>query len=72
MSGSDLSLIPLKTCTIGFALRVLMRNSELDVLMLGSVFPPYCSVSAKKQLKWFPFLGWFSKYSFGASLQGFL
>lgn len=34
---------------------------ELDVLMLGCVFPPYTSVSAKKSLKYVPVLGWFSK-----------
>ncbi|KAI9716381.1 MAG: 1-acylglycerol-3-phosphate O-acyltransferase [Chrysothrix sp. TS-e1954] len=37
--------------------------SELDVLMLGTVFPPYCSVTSKKQLKWVPFLGWFMTLS---------
>ena len=33
---------------------------ELDVLMLGCVFPRWCSITAKKSLKWIPFLGWFS------------
>jgi lysophosphatidate acyltransferase len=32
----------------------------MDVLMLGCVFPQYTSVTAKKSLKWVPFLGWFS------------
>lgn len=32
--------------------------------MLGCIFPPYCSVTAKKQLKWMPFLGWFSSFCF--------
>jgi lysophosphatidate acyltransferase len=36
------------------------HQTELDVLMLGTVFPKYCSVTAKKSLKWMPFLGWFS------------
>ena len=35
------------------------HQSELDVLMLGSVFPKYCSMTAKKSLKLIPFLGWF-------------
>ena len=35
-------------------------RSEMDVLMLGCVFPKYTSVTAKKSLKWVPFLGWFS------------
>jgi lysophosphatidate acyltransferase len=38
------------------------HQTELDVLMLGCVFPKYTSVTAKSSLKWTPFLGWFSKY----------
>ena len=33
---------------------------ELDVLMIGCVLPRWCSITAKKSLKWIPFLGWFS------------
>jgi lysophosphatidate acyltransferase len=39
------------------------HQTELDVLMLGSIFPPYCSVTAKKSLKYIPFLGWFMALS---------
>ena len=39
------------------------HQTELDVLMLGSVFPPYCSVTAKKSLRNIPFLGWFMSLS---------
>lgn len=39
------------------------HQSELDVLMLGHIFPPYCSVTAKKSLKHIPFLGWFMALS---------
>ncbi|KAJ5815589.1 hypothetical protein N7474_007366 [Penicillium riverlandense] len=39
------------------------HQSELDVLMLGYIFPPYCSVTAKKSLKNIPFLGWFMTLS---------
>lgn len=35
------------------------HQTELDVLMLGNIFPPYCSVTAKKSLRNIPFLGWF-------------
>jgi len=35
------------------------HQSELDVLMLGSSFPKYCSMTAKSSLKKTPFLGWF-------------
>lgn len=36
------------------------HQTELDILMLGTMFPQYTSVTAKSSLKWFPFLGWFS------------
>jgi lysophosphatidate acyltransferase len=39
------------------------HQTELDVLMLGCVFPKYCSVTAKKSLKNWPFLGWFMSLS---------
>lgn len=38
------------------------HQTELDVLVLGHIFPPYCSVTAKKSLKYWPFLGWFSMW----------
>ncbi|KAI9734086.1 MAG: 1-acylglycerol-3-phosphate O-acyltransferase [Claussenomyces sp. TS43310] len=39
------------------------HQSELDVLMLGHIFPKYCSVTAKSSLKRIPFLGWFMALS---------
>ncbi|KAF7865860.1 hypothetical protein EAF04_006025 [Stromatinia cepivora] len=39
------------------------HQTELDVLMLGCIFPRYCSVTAKKSLKNVPFLGWFMSLS---------
>lgn len=39
------------------------HQTELDVLVLGHVFPRYCSVTAKKSLKKVPFLGWFMALS---------
>jgi lysophosphatidate acyltransferase len=39
------------------------HQSELDVLMLGCIFPKYCSVTAKNSLKRMPFLGWFMALS---------
>ncbi|THZ87164.1 1-acylglycerol-3-phosphate O [Aureobasidium pullulans] len=39
------------------------HQTELDVLMLGCVFPPYTSVTAKSSLKWVPFLGQFMALS---------
>ncbi|KAF2631365.1 1-acylglycerol-3-phosphate O [Macroventuria anomochaeta] len=39
------------------------HQTELDVLMLGCMFPPYCSVTAKSSLKYTPFLGQFMSLS---------
>ena len=39
------------------------HQSELDVLLLGAVFPPHCAVTAKKSLAPVPFLGWFMSLS---------
>jgi lysophosphatidate acyltransferase len=39
------------------------HQTELDVLMLGCMFPKYCSVTAKSSLKHLPFLGWFMRFS---------
>ncbi|KAJ5750773.1 1-acyl-sn-glycerol-3-phosphate acyltransferase [Penicillium manginii] len=39
------------------------HQTELDVLMLGAIFPPYCSVTAKKSLRNIPVLGWFMALS---------
>lgn len=39
------------------------HQSELDVLLLGAIFPPYCSVTAKSSLAMVPFLGWFMALS---------
>jgi lysophosphatidate acyltransferase len=39
------------------------HQTELDVLMLGAMFPKYCSVTAKSSLKKTPFLGWFMTLS---------
>lgn len=39
------------------------HQTELDILALGYIFPPYCSVTAKKSLKHVPVLGWFMALS---------
>ena len=39
------------------------HQSELDVLLLARIFPPWCSVTAKSSLKRAPFLGWFMALS---------
>lgn len=41
------------------AILVANHQSALDILMLGRIFPPGCTVTAKSSLKWVPFLGWF-------------
>lgn len=39
------------------------HQSTLDILMLGRMFPPGCTITAKTSLKWVPFLGWFMALS---------
>ncbi|KAI5284654.1 1-acylglycerol-3-phosphate O-acyltransferase [Ascosphaera aggregata] len=39
------------------------HQTELDILLLGAIFPQYCSVTAKKSLKYVPCLGWFMALS---------
>ncbi|KAF3906242.1 hypothetical protein ABW20_dc0102151 [Dactylellina cionopaga] len=39
------------------------HQAELDILVLGRIFPKYCSVTAKSTLKHMPFLGWFMTLS---------
>ncbi|KAI0994637.1 hypothetical protein K3495_g13545 [Podosphaera aphanis] len=39
------------------------HQTELDVLMLGCIFPKWCSVTAKRSLQKTPFLGWFMSLS---------
>lgn len=39
------------------------HQTELDVLLLGSIWPQYCSVTAKSSLRNVPFLGWFMTLS---------
>ncbi|CCD24762.1 1-acylglycerol-3-phosphate O-acyltransferase SLC1 NDAI_0D04480 [Naumovozyma dairenensis CBS 421] len=39
------------------------HQSMLDILMLGKLFPPGCTITAKKSLKYVPFLGWFMALS---------
>ncbi|CCH58605.1 hypothetical protein TBLA_0A08150 [Henningerozyma blattae CBS 6284] len=39
------------------------HQSTLDILMLGRMFPKGCTVTAKKSLKYIPFLGWFMALS---------
>lgn len=41
------------------AILISNHQSELDIYMLGRIFPQRCVVTAKKQLKYIPFLGWF-------------
>ncbi|KAK9333921.1 hypothetical protein V1520DRAFT_74936 [Lipomyces starkeyi] len=45
------------------AIIIANHQSELDVLLLGRIFPKYCSVTAKSSLKYVPFLGWFMMIS---------
>lgn len=39
------------------------HQSTLDIIVLGRIFPKGCTVTAKKSLKYVPFLGWFMALS---------
>ncbi|RCH82221.1 1-acylglycerol-3-phosphate O-acyltransferase, partial [Rhizopus stolonifer] len=43
----------------GPAIYVMNHQSSLDVMLMGKVYPKNTTVVAKKQLKYYPFLGWF-------------
>jgi lysophosphatidate acyltransferase len=45
------------------AVFILNHQTELDVLLLGWIWPKNCSVTAKKSLRSIPFLGWFMTLS---------
>ena len=45
------------------AVFILNHQTELDVLLLGWIWPKHCSVTAKKSLAKVPFLGWFMTLS---------
>lgn len=43
------------------AVFVCNHQSSMDVLFMASIFPKATSVVAKKAIKYYPFLGWYSK-----------
>jgi lysophosphatidate acyltransferase len=45
----------------GPVIYVCNHQSSLDVMLMGIVYPKNTAIVAKKQLKYYPFLGWFSK-----------
>ncbi|KAK4942914.1 1-acylglycerol-3-phosphate O-acyltransferase [Elasticomyces elasticus] len=45
------------------AVFIVNHQTELDILLLGWIWPQYCSVTAKKSLRNVPFLGWFMTLS---------
>ncbi|ETI28157.1 hypothetical protein G647_00606 [Cladophialophora carrionii CBS 160.54] len=45
------------------AVFIVNHQTELDVLLLGWIWPKNCSVTAKKSLRNVPFLGWFMTLS---------
>lgn len=46
----------------GPAIYVCNHQSSMDIMLLGPVYPNNTAIIAKKVLKYYPFLGWFSKY----------
>lgn len=46
----------------GPAVYVCNHQSNMDIFFMAAVFPKNTSVVAKKALKYYPILGWFSKW----------
>lgn len=49
----------------GPVIYVCNHQSSIDIMLMGKVYPKNTAIVAKKQLKYYPFLGWFSKYISG-------
>ncbi|CAO3700230.1 unnamed protein product [Rhizopus stolonifer] len=45
--------------TKGPAIIVCNHQSSLDIMLMGRVYPENTTIMAKKELKYYPFLGWF-------------
>jgi lysophosphatidate acyltransferase len=45
----------------GPVIYVCNHQSSMDIMIMGKVYPKNTAIVAKKQLKYYPFLGWFSK-----------
>lgn len=46
----------------GPVIYVCNHQSSMDIMIMGKVYPKNTAIVAKKQLKYYPFLGWFSEY----------
>jgi lysophosphatidate acyltransferase len=46
----------------GPVIYVCNHQSSLDIMFMGKVYPKNTAIVAKKALKYYPFLGWFSKF----------
>jgi len=38
---------------------VMNHQSSFDLILLSRLFPKFCSITAKSDLKWYPILGWY-------------
>lgn len=46
----------------GPVIYVCNHQSSMDILLMGKVYPKNTAIVAKKAIKYYPFMGWFSKY----------
>ncbi|KAL7271793.1 1-acylglycerol-3-phosphate O-acyltransferase [Rhizina undulata] len=63
LMGLDFKVVGEERLETRPAVFVSNHQSELDIVFLGRVFPKHCSVTAKRSLKYIPFLGWFMALS---------
>lgn len=45
----------------GPAIYVCNHQTSMDIMLMGKVYPKNTAIVAKKAIKYYPFLGWFSK-----------
>ncbi|AJU90585.1 unnamed protein product [Saccharomyces cerevisiae] len=63
MLGLDVKVVGEENLAKKPYIMIANHQSTLDIFMLGRIFPPGCTVTAKKSLKYVPFLGWFMALS---------
>jgi len=63
LTGIRFSVMNEAALTTRPAVFISNHQTELDIAFLGHIFPKYCSITAKKSLQYFPFLGWFMAVS---------
>lgn len=46
-----------------------MKSSALDVFLFSTFMPKFCTLTAKRSLKFIPILGWFGEHHFRMKMK---